>query len=152
MALNVTGVTPPICAVTRLVPATVPSVHVVVATPWALVVEAEGFVDPEPALASQSTRTPPIARPLASVTTTLSGVASIEPTVPVWSVPVCTRSAAGVCVGAVASPLLEQAASAASSRKLALVATQTLAWLARRRVRLALGRVTDVCAGRSVVM
>ncbi len=113
VAMNVTGATPLTFAVTRCVPAVVPTVQMAVAAPFASVSDADGFVVPEPALASHCTTAPAIALPAASVTTTLSGTVNAVPTVPVCSVPLAARIAAGVCVASVV--LLEHAATATAS-------------------------------------
>jgi hypothetical protein len=83
VAVKVAGETPFTCAVTRAVPAVVPSVHVVLATPRASVVLLVEATEPEPAPTSQSTRRLRTGAPSRSVTTTLSGVGNVAPATPV---------------------------------------------------------------------
>ena len=83
VAVKVTGLSPVTCAVTRAVPAVVPSVHMVVATPLLLVGVDAGDTAPDPAPTFQSTRRFVTGLLSLSVTTTDNAVVSATPATPV---------------------------------------------------------------------
>ena len=83
VAVKLAGFTPETCALPRAVPAAVPSVHTVAASPRLLVVVVAGVTEPEPGPTSQSTRRFATGLLLASVTTTWSVVVSETPATPV---------------------------------------------------------------------
>src|SRR5439155_629417 len=80
VTVNVTVGRPVTAAVVVWVPGVGPSVRVVVAWPFTSVSDDVGFTEPPPEAGAQVTVTFPTGLPLASVTSTLCGVASVLPT------------------------------------------------------------------------
>jgi hypothetical protein len=90
-------------AVSLLVPATVPTVQVTDACPWASVVADVAERLPPPAVTANVTVAPAKPGPLAVVTLTTSGWGRSWPTVPVWLLPETRAIADGLGGGLVDS-------------------------------------------------
>ena len=94
-------------------PATVPRVQTVCATPALFDVDVAGVTVPAPTPTSHPTVAPEMVFPEASVTTTASGTASAVPTTPVCPEPPESRIAAGVALGPVVASRRQAAKSIA---------------------------------------
>jgi len=87
VAMKGAGLTPFTCALSRAVPAVMPTVHDVVAMPRESVVLLAGLAVPDPTPTSQSTRRPETGLLSLSVTSTASAVGSAAPATAVCWLP-----------------------------------------------------------------
>ena len=95
VALNVTGVSAPLDAVTSCAPAVVPSVHMVCASPAASVGTVASLTLPPPPVTAKSTFTPGTGFPNESVTLATMGSGNTAPTVSACASPLSIASKAG---------------------------------------------------------